>query len=287
MARFFGEIDNIKPGALFPNRKALHAAGIHKQLQAGISGSQAEGADSIVLSGGYVDDEDYGDEIIYTGEGGRDEKTGRQIKDQALVRGNKALALSFQNNLPVRVIRGAQHSSLLSPTTGYRYDGLYLVTHYWSETGRDGFKVWRFKLERSDPTEITLTKVVGDASIPVRITTTRNLLKRDTAKARLIKALYNNCCQVCGMTIKTPLGDYSEAAHIKPLGRPHNGADHSSNILCLCPNHHTMLDYHVFTINDDFSLVGIEGHLTLKTEHQLDRAALKYHRDHFFAHSQS
>jgi putative restriction endonuclease len=34
---------------------------------------------SIVLSGGYVDDEDLGDMIIYTGEGGRDAATGRQI----------------------------------------------------------------------------------------------------------------------------------------------------------------------------------------------------------------
>jgi putative restriction endonuclease len=34
-----------------------------------------------VLSGGYVDDNDEGDVIIYTGQGGRDPATGRQIKD--------------------------------------------------------------------------------------------------------------------------------------------------------------------------------------------------------------
>ena len=33
----------------------------------GIGGTKAEGADSIVVNGGYEDDEDYGDEIIYTG----------------------------------------------------------------------------------------------------------------------------------------------------------------------------------------------------------------------------
>lgn len=32
----------------------------------------SRGADSIVVSGGYPDDADYGDEIIYTGHGGRD-----------------------------------------------------------------------------------------------------------------------------------------------------------------------------------------------------------------------
>ncbi len=44
---------------------------------AGISGSESEGADSIVLSGGYEDDEDLGDEIVYAGHGGRAGK-GRQ-----------------------------------------------------------------------------------------------------------------------------------------------------------------------------------------------------------------
>jgi hypothetical protein len=38
---------------------------------------------SIVLSGGYVDDLDEGDLIVYTGEGGRDPGTGRQIADQS------------------------------------------------------------------------------------------------------------------------------------------------------------------------------------------------------------
>jgi integrase len=39
---------------------------------AGISGGEREGADSIVVSGGYEDDEDYGDVIVYTGAGGND-----------------------------------------------------------------------------------------------------------------------------------------------------------------------------------------------------------------------
>jgi putative restriction endonuclease len=37
----------------------------------GISGTRAEGADSIVVSGGYEDDEDFDDELIYTGAGRR------------------------------------------------------------------------------------------------------------------------------------------------------------------------------------------------------------------------
>jgi len=56
--RVFGEIEGVKEGDLFDDRRVLSAAGVHRPTQAGISGSVADGADSIVLSGGYEDDED-------------------------------------------------------------------------------------------------------------------------------------------------------------------------------------------------------------------------------------
>ncbi|MEH0153009.1 YDG/SRA domain-containing protein [Limibacter armeniacum] len=58
--RVFGEIKGVIEGQLFGNRILLAEAGIHKPHVAGISGSENEGADSIVISGGYVDDEDLG-----------------------------------------------------------------------------------------------------------------------------------------------------------------------------------------------------------------------------------
>lgn len=58
-------------------------AGLHRHLQSGISGSYADGADAIVVSGGYAADEDYGDAIVYTGQGGRDPETKKQISDQS------------------------------------------------------------------------------------------------------------------------------------------------------------------------------------------------------------
>lgn len=61
MNRVFGPIPGISEGHIFPTRKELSEAGVHRPLQAGISGSGTEGADSIVMSGGYEDDEDYGD----------------------------------------------------------------------------------------------------------------------------------------------------------------------------------------------------------------------------------
>src|SRR5579859_690 len=127
MKRVFGDIPGYLPGTLFQSRQELAKAGIHRPLQAGISGSADEGADSIVLSGGYEDDLDLGDVIIYTGHGGRDQETGQQIGDQLLTRGNLALAYSCIHGLPVRIVRGANHRSPHAPSSGYRYDGLYQV----------------------------------------------------------------------------------------------------------------------------------------------------------------
>lgn len=93
MARHFGEIRGLPEGAEFPDRQALAAAGIHPPTQAGISYSEKTGADSIVLSGGYADDEDYGDEIIYTGMGGQRPGSRRQVENQTFTRGNRALAV--------------------------------------------------------------------------------------------------------------------------------------------------------------------------------------------------
>ena len=86
---------------------------------AGISGSQGEGADSIVLSGGYEDDEDLGDEVVYTGHGGRDAESRRQVAHQRLTKGNLALAHSSIEGLPVRVVRGANLGSPYAPGSGY------------------------------------------------------------------------------------------------------------------------------------------------------------------------
>ena len=141
--RVFGHIPAYPEGSRFESRAELSEAGVHRPLIAGISGSEKEGADSIVLSGGYEDDEDLGDEVVYTGHGGRDAESGRQVAHQRLTRGNLALAHSSIEGLPVRVIRGANLVSQYAPRSGYRYDGLYLVDDYWHAEGRSGFRVWR------------------------------------------------------------------------------------------------------------------------------------------------
>ena len=98
----FGEIEDFPEGSVFHTRMEIHNAGLHRQTQAGISGTESEGADAIVLSGGYEDDQDFGNVIIYTGQGGN--KGRRQVADQAFKRGNKWIAISRARGLPIRVI---------------------------------------------------------------------------------------------------------------------------------------------------------------------------------------
>ena len=147
-ARVFGSIPGHPARTLYESRGALSRAGVHRPLRAGISGSAAEGADSIVLSGGYEDDRDDGDVVVYTGQGGRDPRSGRQRSHQMLLRGSLALSRSRLLALPVRVVRGSALRSAYAPVRGYRYDGLYRVSGEWKERGRAGFLVWRFRLEK-------------------------------------------------------------------------------------------------------------------------------------------
>lgn len=281
--RVFGEIEDIPVGTSFQTRKEAAAAGVHKPLQAGISGSKDDGADSIVISGGYEDDSDSGDVIIYTGEGGQDDK-GRQIANQELVRGNLALAKSEIDGLPVRVIRGADKKNPFAPESGYRYDGLYSVESHWHDIGKSGFLVYRFRLVKLDsalpPNKLSkgLIPLPTGSDAPRRITTNAARIIRDSKLGRELKKLYGYKCQVCAIEITTNAGLYAEAAHIKPVGKPHNGPDRPENLLCLCPNHHLMLDKGVYMINDDLSLIGIEGKLIKHSEHEISIEHIRYHR---------
>tara|TARA_R110001599_G_scaffold347365_2_gene573565 strand:+ start:6879 stop:7733 length:855 start_codon:yes stop_codon:yes gene_type:complete len=279
--RVFGEIKGINPGDLFANRIALREAGVHLPNQKGISGSSFIGADSIVLSGGYEDDEDHGDVIIYTGAGGQ--KNNKQVADQVLEGDNLALAKSKIEKLPVRVTRGHQHKNILSPANGYQYAGLYYVDDYWKEVGKSGYIIWRYRLVAQDNSsfEYILKEPTGEYDLPGRKQATVNRIVRNYQKAKNVKSWHNYECQICGLAICTSAGLYAEAAHIKPLGEPHNGPDIESNLLCLCPNHHVMFDNGGFAINDNLDLIGIKGKLRVVKKHLLDESFIKYHREHY------
>ena len=283
MARFFGTPEGVRAGGWFASREALRLAGVHAPPQAGISGTKADGADSIVVSGGYVDDEDFGDYIIYTGHGGRDQRTGRQVADQSPdAPGNAGLITSWLEGLPVRVTRGANPDSAFAPASGYAYAGLYTVTSHWPEIGRDGFVIQRFRL---DALEHNFDPDAGGVveSDPAFSTTTVSRRIRDSTSARRVKRLYDDSCQICGIRIRGSQGrSYSEGAHVRPLGRPHLGPDTETNLLCLCPNHHTLLDIGGIVITDDLRIVTPEGdevgRLTFHRSHRLDPRNVSYQR---------
>ena len=100
--------------------------------------------------------------------------------------------------------------------------------------------------------------------------------------SKQIKELYDYSCQVCGIRISFNGVGYAEAAHIRPLGKPHNGKDLLNNLLCLCPNHHVMFDKGYFGISEDNSLMGIDGRLTMLKQHEVDSANIQYHNEYIY-----
>jgi putative restriction endonuclease len=255
-------------------------------MQAGISASEREGADSIVVSGGYEDDEDLGTVIIYTGAGGNDPQTKKQIADQVLRRGNLGLARSCDEGLPVRVVRGSGGDPEHSPPTGFRYDGLFRVERYWEETGRSGFKIWRFRLVKEEVDSLGDEDVSESGEPARRVESTVQRLVRNTAVTRWVKDLYDHRCQVCGVRVLTLSGPYAEGAHIKALGRPHSGPDAKSNVLCLCPTDHVRFDGGGIVVDDELNVIDqssgeVVGPLHVHPKHQLEMEMLRYHREQF------
>ena len=52
----------------------------------------------------------------------------------------------------------------------------------------------------------------------------------------------------------------------------------TANVLCLCPNHHVLLDAGAFSIADDLALIGLDGQLRVAPGHAVEPAHLAYHR---------
>ncbi len=137
----------VAEGALFASRNELSDSGVHGVRMQGIWTSEGR-VIGIVLNGGYEDDEDNGDVVVYTGDGGRDPNSGKQIEDQGFTSGNRGLLVACALKTPIRVTRGWRCKSSLAPKSGFRYDGLYDVASYEYVQGSEGFFVWRFTLKK-------------------------------------------------------------------------------------------------------------------------------------------
>ncbi|CAM9338943.1 unnamed protein product [Discosporangium mesarthrocarpum] len=166
----FGAVPGVRVGSMWQFRMEVSEDGIHRPPVSGMAGTADGGCQSIVLSGGYSDDEDEGEAFLYTGAGGRDlsgnKRTAKQSMDQELSSTNAALAKNcntkdWKKGKPVRVVRA---SKLIKTSHGdyaphipngwgqsFRYDGIYKVVKYGPTIGKSGHRVYRYLLRRDDP----------------------------------------------------------------------------------------------------------------------------------------
>ncbi|XP_058104083.1 histone-lysine N-methyltransferase, H3 lysine-9 specific SUVH5-like [Magnolia sinica] len=154
----FGSVPGVEIGDEFRYRVELSIIGLHRPYQGGIDYTKVRGrilATSVVASGGYADDMDDVDVLVYSGQGGIPSCRDKLPKDQKLERGNLALKNSIDAKRPVRVIRGYKetkgsdsHDAWAKTGITFTYYGLYWVERFWQEDGDHGFKVFKFELRR-------------------------------------------------------------------------------------------------------------------------------------------
>lgn len=144
-----GVVPGVEIGDIFFYRMELCVVGLHSPSMSGIdylgvkfSQEEEPLAVSIVSSGGYEDNAEDGDVLIYSGQGGA-----KGASDQKLERGNLALEKTLHRGNEVRVIRGIRDMA----TPGgkiYVYDGLYKIQESWVDKGKTGFNIFKYKLVR-------------------------------------------------------------------------------------------------------------------------------------------
>ncbi|KAI3964942.1 hypothetical protein MKW92_031282 [Papaver armeniacum] len=153
--KIVGIVPGVEIGDIYFFRMEMCLVGLHAPVMAGIDYMSLKIdqedetlAVSIVSSGGYEDDAEYGDVLIYSGQGGAaNKKEGKEASDQKLERGNLALERSLRRGNDVRVIRGMKDVGNVSARI-YVYDGLYRLQESWTEKGKAGTNVFKYKLVR-------------------------------------------------------------------------------------------------------------------------------------------
>jgi putative restriction endonuclease len=277
-----GGTPGIPVGARFRNRRSLYLSGVHRDTQHDISvgGHPDLGAESVVLASHINDHIDLGNIVYYAGSGGRD-REGRQIADQTMTGVNDSLARNADSLLPVRLIRMASGE--------FEYGGLFVVEDAFMTTSRGGPLLCRYRLRLTDAESVSTDIAEAYARIGTasRRLTTHFRLLRDSRIPADVKKMYDFTCQICGIRLETLGGPYAEGAHLLPLGGDANGPDHISNVLCLCPNHHVLLDHGAIFVNDDWLVIDGRGsvvaELRIHPEHNLELQYARLHRRMFRA----
>ncbi|ADL44856.1 HNH endonuclease [Micromonospora aurantiaca (nom. illeg.)] len=131
--------------------------------------------------------------------------------------------------------------------------------------------------------EPDLLTPTGSGDPAERKLVTVDRIVRSSRYAKAVKRLYDHRCQICGVRLATRDGYYSEAAHIRGLGKPHDGTDDLSNLLCLCPNHHTQFDFFALYVDEKFTVRRTSddspiSELRRHPQHHIDQNHLRHHR---------
>ncbi|KAL6641963.1 hypothetical protein ACP70R_020144 [Stipagrostis hirtigluma subsp. patula] len=147
-----GPVPGVEIGDIFFFRIEMCIVGLHAPAMAGIDyisakhvGKDETLAVSIISSGGYENDDDGTDVLVYTGQGGNSRH--KEKHDQKLERGNLALMNSMKKRNQIRVVRSAQDPFCNSGKI-YIYDGLYRIEDSWMDKAKNGFSVFKYKLRR-------------------------------------------------------------------------------------------------------------------------------------------
>ncbi|KAL9230895.1 hypothetical protein vseg_006187 [Gypsophila vaccaria] len=153
-----GAVPGVEIGDIFYFRMEMCVLGLHAQSMGGIDYMSVKGdsgeeplAVGIVSSGGYEDEAEDQDVLIYTGQGGGNYsgkgKQSGEASDQKLERGNLALERSARRQNHIRVIRGIR--DLVNPNIKiYVYDGLYTIQDSWIGKAKSGVSTFKYKLVR-------------------------------------------------------------------------------------------------------------------------------------------
>jgi predicted restriction endonuclease len=95
---------------------------------------------------------------------------------------------------------------------------------------------------------------------------------------------------MCGVRLQVGEGRfYSEAAHIRPLGKPYDGPDKASNMLVLCPNHHLQFDRGIIRLRKKEGAYVVVSTVRgdplngreVALKHLLDDECVRWHHDWF------
>ena len=232
-----------------------------------------------------------GEVLGYIGQG----KDGNQTIDS---RWNKAMINSMKKGHSIKVFETIPKSS----PRKYIYHGEWHVIDYKYEYAPSGRRLVKFivskylrdELKVDEDTREKVSNLNNDFSIvgfdvaepPERCEAKVNRIIRDTHKANKLKELYDWECQICSQTLPKGNGNlYAEVHHVQPLGGNHEGIDDYSNMLVLCPNHHTLFDLGIIGIDDNFEIISsydlaCKGEkVYFRADHQLAEDVIHYHNN--------